>query len=77
MYVICKIHRNHLLMGFTKLLFSLYGKEKPKVKYSALIQDKLLGGIGLPDLEARPITQRLVSVKRLLCGDFKPWKQTA
>ena len=51
--------------------------KKPKVKYSTLIQDKLLGGISLPDLEARLKTQRLVWVKRLLCGDFKPWKQIA
>ena len=52
-------------------------RKKPKVKYSTLIQDKLLGGISLPDLEARLKTQRLVWVKRLLCGDFKPWKQIA
>ena len=43
--------------------------KKLKVKYSTLIQDKLLGGISLPDLEARLRTQRLVWVKRLLCGD--------
>ena len=56
----------------------LWSGRKPKVKYSAIIGDKLRGGLEFPDIQSKIEAQHIMCIKRLIDDNqnkLRPWKE--
>ena len=71
-----------ILSDFTKkvkglILDFLWSGRKPKVKYTAIVENKYNGGLEFPDIQTKVETQHIMCIKRLIEQNqdvMTPWK---
>ena len=64
----------NFIKGVKEAMVKFIWKGKTRLNnYDTLIQNKNVGGIGLPDLASHLKSQRIMWVKRLITNDEKSW----